>query len=126
MPRRFRDIVNKARRDLHEHMKVPALYLANASAAPLPVDVRDHTKFVITGQEAGNSASAEMSDSTPRILFFIDQLANARHGAIFSFAPGEAYRVERTTPPNGITRFAEVTQLSAAEAAGLPVPAEVS
>jgi len=120
--RRHRDILEKARRDLHEHLKVPALYIAYAGATPVPVDVRDHTRFTETGALGGSSGHAEMVDVVPRLLFFLNQLPNARSGAIFSIAPGEAYRVERTTPRNWLTRFAEVTPLSAADAAGLPVP----
>jgi len=54
--------------------------------------------------------------------FLREQLEDARNGAIFSIAPGEAYCVERTDPENDITRTADVTPLSDEEAFGLPVP----
>lgn len=126
MPRRsFREILRKGRRDLHDHMKVPALYIAYPGATPLAVDVRDFTRVSSTGDQGSRAKGyAEMADIQPRILFFRDQLEDARYGAIFSIAAGEAYRVERTDPSNDLTRIADVSPVPAAEAATLPVPTE--
>lgn len=128
MPRRsFREILRKGRRDLHDHLKVPALYIAFPGAEPLAVDVRDFTRITNSGDQGSRTKGyAEMAEVTPRILFFREQLADARYGAIFSIAPGEAYRVERTEPSNDLTRTADVTPLSAAEADGLPIPVGAS
>ncbi|MDR7062018.1 MULTISPECIES: hypothetical protein [unclassified Sphingopyxis] len=124
--RSFRKILRKGRRDLHDHMKVPALYIAFEGAEPVPVDVRDHSRFVGTGDMGSRvKGYAEVAEVTPKIIFFRDRLEDARYGSIFSVAPGEAYRVERTDPPNDETRTAYVTPLSAAEAEGLPLPEEV-
>lgn len=121
--RSFREILRKGRGDLHAHLQVPALYIAYDGATPLPVSVRDHTRFVETG-DAGSRAKgfANVADVTPKILFMVAELPDARYGAIFSIAAGEAYRVERTDPRNDITRTAYVTPLSKNEAIGLPVP----
>ena len=126
MPRRsFREVLRKGRGDLHDHMKVPALYIAYEGATPLPVFVRDFTKFEDTGDMGSRTKGyANFAQATPRILFFRETLEDARHGAIFSIAEGEAYRVERTDPPNDITRTADVTPLSAEEADGLPLPSD--
>lgn len=106
-------------------MKVPALYIAFSGAEPLPVDVRDHSRFVGTGDMGSRTKGyAEVAEVTPKIIFFRDQLEAARYGAVFSIAAGEAYRVERTDPPNDETRTAYVTPLSAEEADGLPLPEE--
>lgn len=121
--RSFREILRKGRGDLHDHMKVAALYIAFEGATPLPVYIRDFKKYEDTGDMGKrNKGYATFAQVTPRIIFFRSTLENARHGSIFSIAPGEAYRVERTDPPNDITRTADVMPLSAAEAEGLPVP----
>ena len=121
--RSFREILRKGRGYLHDHMKVAALYIAFDGATPLPVYIRDFTKYEDTGDMGKrNKGYATFAQVTPRIIFFRSTLENARHGSIFSIAPGEAYRVERTDPPNDITRTADVTPLSTAEAEGLPVP----
>lgn len=127
MPSRsFRTILRKGRRDLHEHMKVAALYIAFDGAEPVAVDIRDHSRFVGTGDMGSRAKGfAEVAEVTPKIIFFRDQLEDARFGAVFSVAAGEAYRVERTDPPNDETRTAYVTPLSAVEAEGLPLPEEV-
>ncbi len=124
MPRRsFREILRKGRRDLHDHMKVPALYIAYDGATPIPMYVRDFTKFEDTGDMGSrNKGYATFAQITPRIIFMRNTLEDARHGAIFSIAPGEAYRVERTDPQNDITRTADVTPLSDEEMVDLPVP----
>lgn len=124
MPSRsFREILRKGRRDLHEHFKVPALYIAFDGAVPVPVDLRDHTRFVETGDMGSKvKGYASMAEVTPKIIFFRDQLEDARNGAVFSIAIGEAYRVERTDPPNDETRTAHVTPMAPEETLGLPVP----
>lgn len=127
MPTRsFREILQKGRRDLHDQLKVPALYIAFDGAVPLQLNVRVSSRIADTGDMGSRTKGyAAVSEITPRIIFFLEDLADARNGATFSIEEGEAYRVERTEPPNGITRTAQVTQLSAAEAAGLPLPVVV-
>ena len=123
--RSFRKILRKGRRDLHDHMKAPALYIAFEGAEPLPVTVRDHSRFVGTGDMGSRvKGFAEVAEVTPKIIFFRDQLEDARYGSVFSIAPGEAYRVERTDPPNDEPRTPYLTPLSGAEAEGLPLPEE--
>lgn len=124
MPRRsFREVLRKGRRDLHDHMLVPALYIAFDGATPIPVDVRVQRQFVQTADMGSKvKGYAQMVEINPRVTFLVEQLADARHGAIFSIAEGEAYRVERTDPPNDITRSADVVPLSQSEATGLPLP----
>lgn len=121
--RSAREVLRKGRRDLHDYLKVPALYIAFEGAEPLPLTVRDFTRVADVGDIGPASKGfAERVEITPRIIFLRDQLEDARNGAIFSISAGEAYRVERTDPPDGISRIAYVTPLSAAEASGLPVP----
>lgn len=121
--RSFREILRKARRDLHEQLEVPALYIAHTGAAPVALTVRLHTQVVETGNQGASSKGyAEISEVTPRIVFMRDALEDARYGAIFSIAADEAYQVERTAPPNDISRTADVTVLSDEGRVGLPVP----
>lgn len=124
MPRRsFREVLQKGRRDLHDHMEVAALYIAYDGADPVPVDIRVHRQFVQTADMGSKTKGyAQMVEVTPRVIFLVEQLADARNGAIFSVAAGEAYRVERTDPTNDITRTADVSIVPAAEAVDLPVP----
>ncbi|WOE76318.1 hypothetical protein [Alterisphingorhabdus coralli] len=104
-------------------MKTEALFIAYNGAVPIPVTIRDSLRSTTTGdQGSSTNGYAEMADDVPMIVFLVAELADAKHGSIFSVAPGEAYRVERTFPPNDITRKAEVVRLSDSEAAGLPVP----
>ena len=124
MPRRsFREVLRKGRRDLHYQLQVAALYIAFEGAVPLAVTVRDHTSTVQTGDQGSKAKGyAQMAEVDAHLVFMRADLEDARHGAIFSIAAGEAYRVERTDPPNDITRTAYVSPLSADEADGLPVP----
>lgn len=128
MPRRgFREVLRKGRRDLHDQLQVAALYIAFDGAAPIPVTVRDHTRVIETGDEGSRAKGyAQMVEIEARLVFLRAELDDARNGAIFSLSPGEAYRVERTDRANDITRTAYVSPLSAAEAAGLPVPVLVA
>lgn len=118
----LRDIRRAGRRDLHSEARVPALYLLG-SAEPVPVNVRVHDNKVahLGGAEAPNYA-AERAESTPRVVFDLLEITPVR-SAVVSVAAGEAYRVARLEPAKGEFQIADVTRLSASEAAGLPVPA---
>lgn len=128
----LRDIKRQARRDLHEHMLVPALYLVPAAAPgtyeePVNVTVRLHIKFDALGDMKGtNFHYAERQEVTPKIIFMRDQIDKPARHAVISVELGEAYRVDNILPPDDITVAAEVLRLSAAEAAGLPLPDEGS
>lgn len=128
MPRRsFREVLQKGRRELHDHMEVPALYIAFDGADPVPVSIRVHRQFAQTADMGSKTKGyAQMVEVTPRVIFLVEQLADARNSAIFSVAAGEAYRVERTDPPNDITRTADVSIIPAVETVGLPVPEPVA
>jgi hypothetical protein len=124
MPRRsFREVLRKGRRDIHEQLEVPALYIAFDGADPVPVDIRVHRQFAQTGDMGSKvKGYAQMVEVSPRVIFLVEQLADARNGGIFSVVAGEAYRVERTDPTNDITRTADVSIMPLAETIGLPIP----
>lgn len=122
---RARQALRQGRRDLHREMSVPALYIASTGVTPLPCTVRPHDKQEAHGALAGSSVNgaAQIQDIAPRLIFMTDDApAHIRRGAIVSVEAGEAYRIELVQPQHGVTITAEVVRLTAADAAGLPLP----
>lgn len=128
----FRDIKRQARRDLHNTLKVAALYFrddedGNLLDTPELVYVRVHTKREKAGDMAGTNLSyAEVQEISPRIIFMVDEVAAPVRNAIVSIAAGEAYRIDNTLPADDITVTAEATRMPLAQTIGLPVPPEAS
>lgn len=124
----FRDIKRRARRALHDTLKVPALYFrddedGNILDTPTLVHVRVHTKWEKAGDMAGTNLSyAEVQEINPRIIFMVDQVAAPARNAIVSIAVGEAYRLDNVLPPDDITVTAEATRMPVSQTIGLPVP----
>ena len=123
----LRDILRSARRDLHQVMQVPALYLA-AGLDPLPVSVRLLTeKPKAVGDLAGSRIHyAQTEETTPKILFMRDEVDRPLRNAVVSVEPGEAYRIDFIYPSDDITVSASVVRLDAADCAGLPIPEAVA
>lgn len=144
----FREIKRRARRDLHEKMRVPAYYLLETDppenphpdpedpeydpewspglgpfyTEPALVHVRIRLKQVEQGDMVGtNFHFAERHEGVTRILFMREEVTPVR-GAVVSVETGEAYRVDNVLDPDDISITAEVTALPAAETTGLPVP----
>ncbi len=126
----FRDIKRQARRDLHNALKVAALYFrddedGNLLDTPALVHVRVHTKWEKAGDMAGTNLSyAEVQEINPRVIFLVDEVAAPVRNAIVSIAPGEAYRLDNVLPPDDITVTAEATRMPLGQTVGLPVPPE--
>lgn len=123
-PRSFRDIKRHARRVVHAHLSIPALYFTSADDPdPRLVFVRLHTKFGTLGDMIGtNFHYAEMQEMQLRALFMRSEVPNPVRGAIISIAPGEAYRIDNVLPPDDIMVAAEVLPLTPEQAQGLPTP----
>jgi hypothetical protein len=118
-----RDIIRRARRDVQEHLCVPALYLPTRDATPVPCAVRVHTSNAALGNLSGsNFGYAERVEFTPSVLIWREDITAPVRNAIISVEPGEAYLIDYVAPPDDLTIKANVVPLSAAEAAGLPVP----
>ncbi len=118
----IRDLQRKARRELHDAMSVPALYLVEGEV-PVPCTVRVHYRFDTAGDMAGTNLSyAEIQEIDPKIVFLREQVYLPARDAIVSIEPGEAWRVDNVQQPDDITIKAIVTRLTSDEAAGLPVP----
>ena len=121
----FRDIKRRARRDLHEHMKLPALLLANkADPVGIPVTIRLHTKFMALGDQKGTSLnSAEMEAMIPKAILMLDQIPSIpAENSVLSVAPGEAYRISHAEEPDDISVTVHIVQLPLAKTVGFPVP----
>lgn len=112
------------RRDLHNALQVPALYIATVLSEPLPVTVRIHGRFQRLGEIRNSDYfnAAEREDVSPRIIFMREQVAMPARNAVISVEAGEAYSIDRTEPADDISITAFVVRLDADEAAGLPVP----
>lgn len=125
----LRDIKRQARRDLHNEMRVPVLYLSTPTATPVPVGARVHSKFRALGDQPGTSLnSAEREEIVPRIIFFRSDLpAEPVRGAIVSVEAGEAYRVDVVLPADDQFVTVRVIQMTPTMLAtsfpdGQPVP----
>ena len=107
---RFREMKRQARRQLHEHLSEPALYLADTSADPVSCTVRLHLKFDEVG-ELLRGGFADRQELTPRILFLGEQVQPVRNGVVITQDMG-AWRVDNDLPPDDITITAEVVRLT--------------
>lgn len=118
----FRDIKKSARRQLHEKMKVPALYIA-PDEDPLAVHVRPHSRWLALGEVAGTSFDyAEKQEIVPQIVFDRLEVNQPVRNAIVSVSSEEAYAVDHALPPDGEWVIAKCRILTAAQRVGLPTP----
>jgi hypothetical protein len=107
----FRDIKNRARRDLHKAMQVPAYYYAQGSLVPLPVNIRVHNKWLAQGDVKGTSfAFAETREDAPALVFLYDEI-DPDIGAVVMISSSEGYRVQVPDPRYLQTVTAKVTPL---------------
>lgn len=121
----WREAKKEMRRTVHDAMQVRALYFAHAPPQtgddePLDVNVRIHTEMKALGDIQGQFG-AERQEQIPRIVFDLVEVQPMR-GWIVSVEAGEAYRIDNLLPPDLGYQTAEVSRLSAAQSAGLPVP----
>ena len=114
----FREIKRKARRVLHQHMQVPAVYVApNGTATPL--HVRDHTKFGTVAPEgavrSGNGQMVERNEMIPSMIVMLDEVPEGlkliRNGVIV-FSASEAYTLNNAEAPDDITVKWNLTRIT--------------
>lgn len=120
-----RDHKRTARRQLHNKLAVPAVYIA-PNSTQVPCTVRVHTTFPAIGGdvEGGYQYGAERFDQTPRLVFLLSDFTTvqpARFG-IVSIEAGEAYRIDSMREADDITITANVVRLHGSETIGLPLP----
>lgn len=124
----FRDHKRRARRQLHQRMNVPALYLMQDGVTdPIPVTVRLHTKWDALGDQKGTSlSSAEYESMIPKAIIMLDQIpftvADITRKHVISVEIGEAYRIDHSEEPDDISVTVHIVRLSPAQTVGLPVP----
>lgn len=130
----IRTIRRKARRDLHNALQVPAVYVPLVGASIL-LHVRDHTKFRVNAIEgavrSGNGQMVDRQEMAPSIIFMRDELASKGivliKGGRISIDCGEAYRLENAEAPDDITVKWFVTAITnESELRALPLPEDVS
>lgn len=133
----IRDIRRKARRDLHQAMRVPAvLCLPGVTPAfnPVLLHVRDHTKFRVNAIEgavrSGSGQMVDRQDMAPSIIFMRDEVAEAgvtlMKNMIVSIERGEAYRLNNAEAPDDITVKWFVTAITnKAELDAMPLPEDL-
>jgi hypothetical protein len=125
--RSFREQVREARRDLHAHMAVDALYVLPVSdleAEVTPCTVRVHEKRLPIGDQLGTSFQyAERHEVVPEIILLRSQIPAPVRGAIFSIAENVAYKIDNVMPADEETMTVQVTRMTRAnDLAGLPIP----
>lgn len=123
----FREKLRAGRKQLHERMSTPAIYLpAAGSTSQVLISVRVHEHFKALGDLKGTNFNyAEVEDISPRIVFLRSEISPKR-GAIVSVAPGEAYRVDHVLPHDDMTVTAKVVKFTEQESKGFPVPREAT
>lgn len=121
---RFRDQKRAARLDRHNELSVEAVYVAATGATPVDCTVRLWLRIdEMTGNDVLDG-SAQVATEEDRIRFYLSQFAAPlRVRAVVSIEAGEAYRIDHLYPVDDQFQTARVVRLTAAEAAGLPVPA---
>lgn len=126
----IRAIRRKARRDLHNALQVPALYVP-LTGDPTLLHVRDHTKFRVNAIEgavrSGNGQMVDRQEMAPSIIFMRSELADLSvtlvKGGIISIEAGEAYRLANAEAPDDITVKWFVTAITNVEQLeALPLP----
>ena len=119
----LRDIKAQARADLHQAMQVRAFYLATKASEPVLCSVRVHTKFGNLGDQKGtNFNAAETREIIPRLVFWRPQGILPVRNALVLISAEEGYRIGVVDPEDGLTITAQVSEISKAEMATLPVP----
>jgi hypothetical protein len=118
----IRSIRNKARRDLHQAMKVPAYFYVSREGDAVPVTVRVHSAPKDIGDIQGTGFGYSTTNERTFSIIFLRDEVNPLRNSIVSVALNEAYRVDNVQRPDGITITAEVVPLSPADTAGLKVP----
>jgi hypothetical protein len=132
----WRDTKNVARRQVHDTMRVAALYCV---ANPAYVDetntpdecryftesvsVRVHTDYKPLGDLKGTSFHySEKQEVAPRIIFWRDELDTPVRGAIVSISDEEMYNIDNTLPVDGPTVTCEATRVLKRQMEGVPFP----
>jgi hypothetical protein len=118
----FREIKDRARRDLHTALEVPAFYIDPLGEAALGVTVRVHNSWLAKGDVPGTSFRfGEIREDTPKLIFLFDQI-DPEPLAVVMISAIEGYRVRVPDPRYLQTVMAGATALDPTELALYPNP----
>lgn len=120
----FRELKAQMRADVHEVMKVPALWYATglSTGTPVPVSIRIAYKMVLTGEDQGTRLHwAQTEDKTPEVLFWLAEAVPVRLGVIM-ISPTEGYRLDNLKPIDIQTQTAQAIPLLAGDLALFSYP----
>ncbi len=123
----IREIRRKSNRDLHDKMKVPALYYPLGQNPnefePETIHIRAHSKTVNAGEQAGTSLGyAEMREDTPKVIFDLLEAPTPRRLDVVMLTVTEGYRVDHVDPVSGEFQNTAAVHLSTAELATFSAP----
>lgn len=118
----IRDIKARARRDLHNGMKVAASFYETSAATPRLISVRVHTKF---NQQEGdlkgtNLNFAEKEAEKLKLLFFREEVSLPPRNGLVIISLTEGYRLGQADPPDGLSIKVHVTVMKPEEIAAMP------
>lgn len=124
---RFREQKRQMRRQVQDHLSLPALLLQNKDDdTGLPVNIRLHTKFGALGDLAGarNMNPAEFETLQPKAIFWRSELIEdpPKRGRIISVEPGEAYHCDHAEEPDDLTVTVTITKIDPNLTTDFPVP----
>lgn len=113
----FREQKRQARRQLHNELAEPVLYLSKRDAVPVRVTCRLHVKF----EELGDLANVRVGfgdrqEVVPRIIFLNEQVKPSLDGYVITKDMG-AYKLDNDAPPDDITTAVNVTIVAPGSAA---------
>lgn len=118
----WRETLRQGRRDVHQEMRVPAVYAKPDGTDPVRVDVRTHTRFATIQPKDVGPGTAALMDTTPRIVFDRTEVPQPLRTHLVVVGPSEAYRLGPSRPPKPQFITVPVTELSEAEAIALWQP----
>lgn len=112
----FRDEKRQARRQLHERLAEPVLFLESRTEAPVVTTCRLHISFEKLGDLANVRAGfGDRQETIPRIIFLTDTVKPQNGSYVISRDMG-AFKIDNVLPPHDITTEAEVIKVDRANA----------
>lgn len=108
----FREMKRIARKQLHDGMSEPALFLETRKDAPKPVTIRLHLSFQPLGDlPGGTQGFAQVDSVTPQIVFWNGQVELGTEAFVITKDMG-VWSIENVLPPDDVTTKVDVARLS--------------
>lgn len=107
----FREQKRQARRQLHEALSEPALYLPERTGDPIEVTVRLHLNFSLLGDLLATRVGfGDAHEMTPRIVFWNSEVAPTRDAHVITKDMG-AFFIDNVQDPDDVTTTAFVSKV---------------